>query len=123
MHQVGYSVEVGFYATVVPKKQRRGLGLADHLDGVYVGERRDSVGPVAQQLGRDTRYTKGDHRSEQRVLGSPDGDRNASRSHRLDDESGLSRVRDRPLHGRPGVAHLRGVVDVAPDIGEVGPVP
>ena len=77
--------DVAGRAAAVAEQQRRGAHAAYEAGEVVVGERRDAVGPVAEQVGCHAAEPEGDDRAEQRVLhrGEPGG--HAGRGHRLHD--------------------------------------
>ena len=100
----------------------------DELGDVDVGQRRDPVGDVTQQVGRVPGETEADDRAEQRVLHRAHHARRPVRRHRLHLERrpvrrALERLGERRGPRCTSAAQLDLVRDVEPDPAEVGPVP
>ena len=81
----------------VAEQPGRRPGGADQLGDVDVGQRRDAVGDVAEQVGRVAGQPEADDRAEQRVLDRPHDARRAVRRHRLH----LERLVRRPADPAP----------------------
>src|SRR5690606_24471496 len=98
-----------------------GLGGADHLCDVDVGERGDAVGDVVEELDGVPAQPEGDDRSVEVVLRPPDHARDARGRHRLDVEAvdaapdGLEVAGHRGHRG----GELLGGAQVEPDAAEV----
>ena len=116
----GTSIGLG---ALVAEEQRRRLQVAHQVSRVGVGQRRDPVGDVAEQLRRRARHPERHDRAEQRVLEAADRDRDPGVRHVLHHEPGVVGVVDGVHHVLPRGVHVDLVVDVAPDVGQVGPLP
>ena len=114
--------DVDRLAAAVAEQQRRRLDGAHRLGGLERADRRDPVDPVADQLGQRARRRRSGRparragpRARRRDTGTPGCGR------ALHDEARRRRPRATSSPQRlPGAAHLLGVVDVAPHVGQVG---